>query len=151
LTHGLVIETGEDEHLSIAPVTLTALDLPLRLLLTVPLQGTTDIIRFLELTCRAAANVSLVLPVLSSSRLQLRSVSPSFGPINGPWQPMCWAELGMDCGTHPHAVSSTAWHEVKTTRDGPETDFFISAHEVEFSRRRASNFCLYRVYEFRFV
>jgi hypothetical protein len=38
--------------------------------------------------------------------------------------------------------------EVKTTRDGAETDFFISANEVEFSKRHSGSFCLYRVYAF---
>jgi hypothetical protein len=38
--------------------------------------------------------------------------------------------------------------EVKSTRDSAETDFFISANEVEFSRRHADSFRLYRVHAF---
>jgi hypothetical protein len=38
--------------------------------------------------------------------------------------------------------------EVKSTRDGVESDFFISANEVEFSKRHPESFRLYRVYDF---
>ena len=38
--------------------------------------------------------------------------------------------------------------EVKTTRDGSETPFFISANEIEFSKRHAAVYLLYRIYEF---
>ena len=38
--------------------------------------------------------------------------------------------------------------EVKTTRGGPETDFFISANELEFSTRHPESYALYRLYSF---
>ena len=38
--------------------------------------------------------------------------------------------------------------EVKTTRGGPETDFFISANELEFSTRHPQSYVLYRLYSF---
>ena len=38
--------------------------------------------------------------------------------------------------------------EVKTTRGGEQTDFLITANEVEFSRRHASQYSLYRLYDF---
>jgi hypothetical protein len=38
--------------------------------------------------------------------------------------------------------------EVKTTRDGIETDFYISANEVDFSTREAAKYWLCRVYDF---
>lgn len=36
--------------------------------------------------------------------------------------------------------------EVKTTRGGPDTDFFVSANEVRFSETHPDSFSLYRVY-----
>ncbi len=39
--------------------------------------------------------------------------------------------------------------EVKTTSFGKETPFFITKHEVEFSRNQSDCFHLYRVFEFR--
>ncbi len=38
--------------------------------------------------------------------------------------------------------------EVKTTRGGAESDFYISANEVEFSKRHSDSYRLYRVYGF---
>jgi hypothetical protein len=38
--------------------------------------------------------------------------------------------------------------EVKTTRGGPETDFYISANEVAFSTKFSAAYALYRVYDF---
>ena len=38
--------------------------------------------------------------------------------------------------------------EVKTTREGFETDFLISVNEVEFSKRHAASYCLVRLYDF---
>jgi hypothetical protein len=38
--------------------------------------------------------------------------------------------------------------EVKTTRSGAQTDFFISANEVQFSILQGSSYYLYRVYDF---
>jgi thioredoxin reductase len=38
--------------------------------------------------------------------------------------------------------------EVKTTKDGPETDFYFTATEVAFSRLRPETFHLYRVYAY---
>ena len=38
--------------------------------------------------------------------------------------------------------------EVKTTRSGAQTDFFISANEVQFSIQQGSSYYLYRVYYF---
>ena len=43
---------------------------------------------------------------------------------------------------------SPRYIEVKTTRGGAETDFYMSANEVEFSRRRADTYYLYRVFDF---
>jgi len=39
--------------------------------------------------------------------------------------------------------------EVKTTRYGRETPFYVSAHEVEISRRHGDRFWVYRVFAFR--
>jgi hypothetical protein len=38
--------------------------------------------------------------------------------------------------------------EVKTTSGGAQTDFFVSANEVQFSTRQGTAYCLYRVFEF---
>ena len=38
--------------------------------------------------------------------------------------------------------------EVKTTKGPADTDFFISANEVEFSARHAGSYLLYRLYGF---
>jgi hypothetical protein len=38
--------------------------------------------------------------------------------------------------------------EVKTTRGESDTDFFISANEVEFPKRHAASYYLYRVFNF---
>jgi len=46
---------------------------------------------------------------------------------------------------------SLRYIEVKTTRGRADTDFFVSANEVEFSRQHASYYALYRVYEFNAV
>ena len=43
---------------------------------------------------------------------------------------------------------STKFVEVKTTRDGAETPFFISSHEVEFAKRHSAQYALYRIYAF---
>jgi len=45
--------------------------------------------------------------------------------------------------------SSTKFIEVKTTRDGAETPFFISSNEVEFSKRHSTQYALYRDLRFR--
>lgn len=38
--------------------------------------------------------------------------------------------------------------EVKTTRGGPQTGFYVSAHEVRFASEHADKYYLYRVFEF---
>ena len=38
--------------------------------------------------------------------------------------------------------------EVKTTRGGADTDFFISANELEFSTRHPQSYVLYRLHSF---
>ena len=38
--------------------------------------------------------------------------------------------------------------EVKTTTGGKESDFFITANEVQFAKQHPENFYLYRVYEY---
>jgi uncharacterized membrane protein len=38
--------------------------------------------------------------------------------------------------------------EVKTTRSGVQTDFFVSANEVQFSIQQRTSYYLYRVYDF---
>lgn len=38
--------------------------------------------------------------------------------------------------------------EVKTTRGGADTDFFMSINEVRFAEQHADRYCLYRVYNF---
>ena len=38
--------------------------------------------------------------------------------------------------------------EVKTTGGGAETDFFVSANEVAFSKRHGGSYSLYRLYDF---
>jgi hypothetical protein len=38
--------------------------------------------------------------------------------------------------------------EVKTTRGPPDTRFFMSANEVEFSRKNGSSYALYRLFNF---
>jgi hypothetical protein len=43
---------------------------------------------------------------------------------------------------------SATFIEVKTTRGGPETSFFVTANEVEFSRRHGASYRLYRLYDF---
>jgi hypothetical protein len=43
---------------------------------------------------------------------------------------------------------SVRYIEVKTTRGGPDTGFFVSANEVQFSKRYAASYCLYRLYDF---
>jgi hypothetical protein len=39
--------------------------------------------------------------------------------------------------------------EVKTTSSGKYQPFYITDNEVEFSKAKATNYCLYRVYDFR--
>jgi len=41
--------------------------------------------------------------------------------------------------------------EVKTTRGSAETDFFLSANQVEFSRQNPERYFLYRLYQFDLV
>ena len=38
--------------------------------------------------------------------------------------------------------------EVKTTRGGPETPFYLSAGELEFARVQQNSYHLFRVYDF---
>ena len=40
--------------------------------------------------------------------------------------------------------------EVKTTKYGAHTPFFVSRNELEVSKAKSKSFCLYRVYEFRY-
>jgi hypothetical protein len=47
-----------------------------------------------------------------------------------------------------NADGSELFIEVKTTRGGAETEFFVTVNEVEFSVRHAGAFSLYRVYDF---
>ena len=47
-----------------------------------------------------------------------------------------------------HIDGRTKYIEVKTTRGGSETDFFLSPNEIEFSHTHAGEYFLYRVYEY---
>jgi hypothetical protein len=43
---------------------------------------------------------------------------------------------------------SAKFIEVKTTRDNRETPFYVSTNEIEFSKRHARQYFLYRIYAF---
>ena len=43
---------------------------------------------------------------------------------------------------------SAKFIEVKTTRDDGETPFYVSTNEIEFSKRHAPQYLLYRIYPF---
>ena len=46
------------------------------------------------------------------------------------------------------AVGSVRYIEVKTTRGPADTRFFMSANEVEFSKKNGNSYALYRLFNF---
>ncbi len=57
--------------------------------------------------------------------------------------------LGYDVRSFNAAQDEELFIEVKTTNSGKYQPFFISENEVAFSRERAKNFSLYRVFDFK--
>ena len=55
-------------------------------------------------------------------------------------------KLGYDIKSF-NADGSTRWIEVKTTKQGRSTPFYISKNELECSEDRPDKYYLYRVYE----
>jgi hypothetical protein len=62
------------------------------------------------------------------------------------------AEIEGDGAGHDIAsfeLDGSARHiEVKTTRGGPQTDFYLSANELEFSKQYVGSYRLYRLFDF---
>ena len=56
--------------------------------------------------------------------------------------------LGYDVRSFDPTLEKELFIEVKTTNSGKHFPFFISANEVQFSKEKANNYSLYRVYDF---
>lgn len=56
--------------------------------------------------------------------------------------------LGYDIRSFDHETETELFIEVKTTNNAKYSDFFISENELAFSRERATQYALYRVYGF---
>tara|TARA_R110002124_G_scaffold12197_14_gene58184 strand:+ start:11681 stop:13006 length:1326 start_codon:yes stop_codon:yes gene_type:complete len=57
--------------------------------------------------------------------------------------------LGYDVRSFDPSRDKELFIEVKTTNSGKYFPFFISTNEVEFSKEKANNYSLYRVYDFK--
>ncbi|MBY6191087.1 DUF3883 domain-containing protein [Microbulbifer agarilyticus] len=57
--------------------------------------------------------------------------------------------LGYDIRSFDPVRDEELLIEVKTTNSGKYQPFFLSHNELEFSKRNAARYCLYRVYDFR--
>jgi Protein NO VEIN, C-terminal len=57
--------------------------------------------------------------------------------------------LGYDVRSFNHKRAEELFIEVKTTSSGKYQPFFISENEVSFSKDRAGQYCLYRVFDFK--